>query len=184
MPISAPDSPSRMAPLPNVAAVEQIRMSEARHSAKPAPTHGPLTAAMTGCGRFQIACGSAAIASWNRSRSMAGSDASSVLGPKLRMSIPEQNPRPAPVSTTAFDRCVRADRGERLRELVAHHLVDRVELFRPVQLQHNDAGVRPFDDQRLGHRTQRRGKPSTCWAMMLRWISEVPPAMVPPKLRA
>ena len=64
------------------------------------------------------------------------------------------------------------------------HVVDRVELLRPVQRQHNDAGVRPFDDQRLGHRTQRRGKPSTCWAMMLRWISEVPPAIVPPKLRA
>ena len=31
---------------------------------------------------------------------------------------------------------------------------------------------------------QRAGNPSTRWAMMLRWISEVPPAMVPEKLRA
>ena len=29
-----------------------------------------------------------------------------------------------------------------------------------------------------------RGRPSTRSAMMLRWISEVPPAMVPAKLRA
>ncbi len=50
MPISAPDRPSRIAALPNVAAVALIRMSEARHSARPAPTHGPLTAATTGCG--------------------------------------------------------------------------------------------------------------------------------------
>ncbi len=63
MPISAPDSPSRMAALPNEAAVEQIRMSAARHSASPAPTQGPLTAAITGCGIARIACGSAAIAS-------------------------------------------------------------------------------------------------------------------------
>jgi hypothetical protein len=90
-----------MAPLPNVAAVEQIRTSEARHSAKPAPTQGPFTAAITGCGKFQIACGSAAIASWNRSRSMAGSEASTVLAAKFRTSMPEQNPRPAPVMTTA-----------------------------------------------------------------------------------
>ena len=26
-------------------------------------------------------------------------------------------------------------------------------------------------------------RPSTRWAMIERWISEVPPAMVPPKLR-
>ena len=81
-------------------------------------------------------------------------------------------------------RCVVGHRCERLGEFAPHDVVDRVELLRPVQRQHNDAGVRPFDDQRLGHRTQRRGKPSTCWAMMLRWISDVPPAMVPPKLRA
>ena len=48
----------------------------------------------------------------------------------------------------------------------------------------NDTGLRPVDDQGLGHRAQRRGSPSTCVAMMLRWISDVPPAMVPPKLRA
>jgi hypothetical protein len=42
------------------------------------------------------------MASWNRNLSIAGSDASSGVGPKLRTSIPEQNPRPAPVMTTAF----------------------------------------------------------------------------------
>ena len=36
----------------------------------------------------------------------------------------------------------------------------------------------------LRSRPQRVGSPSTRWAMMLRWISEVPPAMVPEKLRA
>ena len=59
----SPDSPSRMAALPNVAVAAQIRMSAARHSASPAPTHGPLTAAMTGCGMARIACGSSPIAS-------------------------------------------------------------------------------------------------------------------------
>ena len=48
MPISAPDNPSRIAALPNDAVAEQIRMSDARHNAKPAPTHGPLTAAIDG----------------------------------------------------------------------------------------------------------------------------------------
>src|SRR5581483_7998548 len=85
---------------PNEAAVEQIRTSQARHIAKPPPTHGPLTAAMTGWGKSEIACGSAAIASWKCSRSIAGSDADTD-GPKLRMSIPEQKPRPVPVRTTA-----------------------------------------------------------------------------------
>ena len=73
---------------------------------------------------------------------------------------------------------------QHLGELTAHHIVDRVESLRPVQRHDKDAAVRPFDEQRLGHRSQRRGRPSTCWAMMLRWISEVPPAMVPEKLRA
>ncbi|BBY46557.1 hypothetical protein MCEL_48520 [Mycolicibacterium celeriflavum] len=63
MPISAPDRPSRIAALPNVAAVEQMRISAARHNASPAPTHGPFTAATTGCGSARIACGSAAMAS-------------------------------------------------------------------------------------------------------------------------
>ena len=85
-----------------VAAAEQILMSAARHNASPAPTHGPLTAATTGCGKSQIACGSAAIASWNRSRSIAGAVASGAAGPKSRMSMPEQKPRPAPVTTTAL----------------------------------------------------------------------------------
>ena len=138
--------------MPNVAAVEQIRMSEARHSAKPAPTHGPFTAAMTGCGRFQIACGSAAIASWNRSRSIAGSDASSARGAKLRTSMPEQNPRPAPVMTTTLTEASEPMAANVCDQLVAHRFVDRVELLGPVQLQHNDPGVRPVDDQRLGHR--------------------------------
>ena len=31
----------------------------------------------------------------------------------------------------------------------------------------------------LRRAAQRRGRPSTRWAMMLRWISDVPPAMVP-----
>ena len=43
-----------IAALPNVAAVEQILISAARHSAKPAPTQGPLTAAITGCGMSRI----------------------------------------------------------------------------------------------------------------------------------
>ncbi len=100
------------------------------------------------------------------------------------MSMPEQNPRPAPVSTTTFTDASAPIAASVWVSSSRITLVDRVELLRPVQLQHNDAGLRPFDDQRLGHRTQRRGKPSTCVAMMLRWISEVPPAMVPPKLRA
>ena len=79
---------------------------------------------------------------------------------------------------------ISTDRGEGLRELVTHLLVDRVELSGPVQLQDNDTGPRPVDGEGLGHRTQRRGKPSTWVAMMLRWISDVPPAIVPPKLRA
>lgn len=32
-------------------------------------------------------------------------------------------------------------------------------------------------------RCQLRGRPRMRWAMILRWISEVPPAMVPEKLR-
>src|SRR6202012_953335 len=100
--ISAPDKPSNIAALPNVAAVEQIRISEARQSTRPAPTHGPLTAAITGCGMARTACGSAAIDSWNFQQSNAGALASGVRGPKSRMSIPEQNPRPAPVKTTAL----------------------------------------------------------------------------------
>ena len=36
----------------------------------------------------------------------------------------------------------------------------------------------------LAREGQPRGRPSTRWAMMLRWISEVPPAIVPEKLRA
>jgi hypothetical protein len=58
-------------------------------------------------------------------------------------------------------RGVGADRGEREHELVAHDLVDRVELSRSVQLQHNNAGLGPVDGEGFGHRTQRRGKPST-----------------------
>ena len=42
--------------------------------------------------------------------------------------------------------------------------------------------VRAHRDDRAP--AQPRGRPRTRWAMMLRWISEVPPAMVPPKLRA
>ena len=101
MPISAPDRPRSIAALPKFAAVEQILMSAARHIARPAPTHGPLTAAITGCGRSRTACGSAAIASWNRRRSMAGSFSWGIPAPKSRMSRPEQKPRPAPVRTTA-----------------------------------------------------------------------------------
>ncbi len=33
---------------------------------------------------------------------MAGAVASGIAGPKSRMSMPEQNPRPAPVITTAW----------------------------------------------------------------------------------
>jgi hypothetical protein len=33
-------------------------------------------------------------------------------------------------------------------------------------------------------RRQTRGRPNTRWAMMLRWISDVPPEMVPAKLPA
>jgi hypothetical protein len=65
-------------------------------------------------------------------------------------------------------RSVGTDRGECLGQLVAHDLVDRVELFRPIELQHNDAGLRPADEQRFGHGRQRRGSPSTWVAMMLR----------------
>ena len=50
-----------------------MRTSAARHSARPPPTAGPFTAATTGCGSARIACGSDAIVSWNRRRSMAGS---------------------------------------------------------------------------------------------------------------
>ena len=43
-----------------------------------------------------------------------------------------------------------------------------------------------FVGNRLGHNrfdsAQPRGRPSTRWAMMLRWISEVPPEIVPAKL--
>jgi cytochrome P450 len=39
-------------------------------------------------------------------------------------------------------------------------------------------------DVRRAAAGQPRGRPSTRWAMMLRWISEVPPAIVPAKLRA
>ena len=155
MPISAPDSPSRIAALPNDAAVEAIRMSEARHSARPAPTQGPLTAAMTGWGRSRIAWGSAAIASWKRSRSIAGASASSMPGPKLRMSSPEQKPRPVPVSTTAWIGVVGGQRGERLDELGLHDLVDGVEPLGPVEPQHGDAVAGDVQVEGLGHRHTR-----------------------------
>ena len=105
-------------------------------------------------------------------------------GPKLRMSMPEQNPRPAPVRTTTLTEASVAIAASvsvsssRITSLIALSCLGRFSCSTTTP------ALRPVDDQRLGHRTQRRGKPSTCWAMMLRWISEVPPAMVPPKLRA
>jgi hypothetical protein len=89
-----------MAALAKDADAEQIRTSEARHSAMPPPTAGPFTAAMTGCGRARTALGSAAIFSWKRILSIAGSLASNMPGPKSRTSMPEQKPRPVPVRIT------------------------------------------------------------------------------------
>ncbi len=115
---------------------------------------------------------------------MAGSAAAGTARPEVAHVDAGTEARARAGQDDGADRFVGGQRGERLDEFVAHHIVDRVEPLRPIQRHGKDAGVRPFDDQRLGHRTQRRGKPSTCWAMMLRWISEVPPAIVPPKLRA
>ncbi len=72
-----------MAALPNDADAAQMRTSAARHSARPPPTAGPFTAATTGCGNARIACGSDAIASWKRSRSMAGSRRVEHAGPEV-----------------------------------------------------------------------------------------------------
>ena len=203
MPISAPDSPSRIAALPKDAAVEQIRMSAARHSARPAPTQGPLTAAMTGCGSARMACGSAAMVSWNRSRSIAGAVASSMPGPKSRMSIPEQKPRPVPVRTTACTSGRRPDRPG-LRQFSLHDLVDGVELFRAVQSQDGDAAAglvevsvaamsHPLDDRRGthaaagAHRDQpvarsRRSSSSRMVPMSIAPVAPIgwPSAMAPP----
>ena len=91
----------RMAALPNDAEAPQMRMSAASTRARPPPTAGPFTAAMTGWGSERSSSGSDAIISWKRRRSMAGSVASGMSGPKSRRSMPEQKPRPVPVRTTA-----------------------------------------------------------------------------------
>ena len=48
---------------------------------------------------------------------------------------------------------------------------------------------RHAEQEAYGHARSRkkgygRGRPNTCCAMMLRWISDVPPAIVPEKLLA
>src|SRR3974390_3788357 len=101
MPISAPESPRRMAALANVADVEHSRRSAPRQRANPPPTQGPLTAATTGCGRERRPPGKEPMRSWKRMRSDADAAASGTPGPKSRTSRPEQKPRPAPVRTMA-----------------------------------------------------------------------------------
>ncbi len=78
--------------------------------------------------------------------------------------------------------------------LARKHALDRVQFGRlseptssPIHRErarlHNDTPGGFGIPRTLAEGGQRRGRPSTRWAMMLRWISDVPPAMVPAKGR-
>ncbi len=184
MPISAPDSPSRMARVAECGCRGADPDVGRQAQREPRADAWPVDRRDDGLRQFPDRL-------WQRSHRLLEAHPVDGRGSGVGHCRPEVAHVDAGAESAAcagqhdgVHRSVIANGRERLDEFAPHHIVDRVELPRPVQSQDNDAGVRPFDDQRLGHRAQRRGRPRTCCAMMLRWISEVPPAMVPPKLRA
>ena len=82
---------------------------------------------------------------------MAGAVASGTLGPKSRRSMPEQKPRPAPVSTTTRTPRSAAIARTGLLQLPDHDLVDGVQPLGTVELQHHRAGMRRVEVQRARH---------------------------------
>ena len=134
MPISAPDRPSRIAALPNVAAVEQIRISAARHSAKPAADARPvhrgdhrLRHVADGLGQ----CGHPSPG--NCSRSRAERRRVGHAGPE----VAHVDPSTETASRTGQHDGADSGRPQRPRtgplEFADHHLVDRVQPVGPVE---------------------------------------------------
>jgi hypothetical protein len=100
-PTSQPDSPMRTKATLKDASGAAMRTSAASASARPPPEAGPLTAAITAFGSDLSAAMASAPCSWTRMNSctlMSGSV------PISSRSAPAQNPRPAPVSTSARTR--------------------------------------------------------------------------------
>ena len=171
--------------LPNVAAVAQIRMSEARHSARPAPTAGPVDG---GDDRLRKVAGSPGAAPPWTPGSAAG------RSPGAEASTVSARSRGRRCRSRSRDRCPSArrrapsvgGRGRRASAMSSSRISSLTALRRAGRLSCRTTipACGRSSYQGFGHGSQKRGRPSTCVAMMLRWISEVPPAMVPPKLRA
>ena len=117
----------------------QIR-SQASASEQPIPTAGPLTAATTGFGQLADALDDRVVA---LAQHLA--DVRDLLPARRRCSsislrsAPEENPRPAPVISTARTDGSAASVEDRLAQLVAELVVPGVQPLRPVERDLGDA---------------------------------------------
>ena len=143
-PMSQPDRPSRTKAVPNLAAVVQMRMSEARAKANPPPAHGPLMAEITGWRRSRSRGTRVAMNCWTAMPCCGGAE---VLGAGDGAEAVEVEPGAEAASGPGEDDgaavMVGVDGLQRLVE-VPHQLVgERIELVRPIEGDLGDLRCRP-----------------------------------------